>query len=165
MNTTEMRVDAPQELEHASLRVAQAASTLRIASDNCHDDPDTEQALGLVSEYLQQVAEDLSEMQRRHEEAIGGSKGSEVDKEQSDVNPTHSHLESRRDWGVAAESLANAYATVDLLQGAAAHGAIEEPANNESLARVLSVVREQLEDVRVCLWPQDEAADTEEDES
>ena len=89
-------------------------------------------------------------------EAIG--KASE---EESDVNPTHSHLESRRDWGVADNALANAYATVDLLQGAAAHGAIEEPANNESLARVLSVVREQLEDVRLCLWPQDKAADTE----
>ena len=88
-------------------------------------------------------------------EGIGGSKASEEVEEQSDVDPT------RRDWGVADNALANAYATVDLLQGAAAHGAIEEPANNESLARVLSVVREQLEDVRVCLWPQGEAEDTE----
>jgi hypothetical protein len=77
------------------------------------------------------------------------------------IAESHALRAPGRDWGVADESLANAEAIIDLLQGAAAHGAIEEPANNESLARALSVVRELLEDVRVCLWPRDEAGKTE----
>jgi hypothetical protein len=54
------------ELEMASLHVAQAASTVRILCESLPSEPEFQNALGLVSEYLHQCAEDLSEMHRRH---------------------------------------------------------------------------------------------------
>jgi hypothetical protein len=60
-------------------------------------------------------------------------------------------------------ALGQALGIVDLLQGAAAHGAIEPPSNEESLARTLAVVRDLLEKVRGALFP--EPPDAEEDTS
>jgi hypothetical protein len=54
----------------------------------------------------------------------------------------------------AEQQLSRAIALVDLLQGAACHGAIEPPANEESLARALAVVRDLLEDAHRTLFPE-----------
>ncbi len=54
----------------------------------------------------------------------------------------------------AEEALTAAHAIVDLLQGAAAHGAIEPPSNEESLAQVLGVARDLIEEAQQALWPQ-----------
>jgi hypothetical protein len=56
-------------------------------------------------------------------------------------------------------SLGRARAIVDLLQGAAAHGAIEPPVNDESLARALGVVLDLLDEVQSSIWPPQEAHD------
>jgi hypothetical protein len=48
----------------------------------------------------------------------------------------------------AERALSQARAIIDLLQGAAAHGAIEPPSNEESLAQTLGVVRDLLDTIR-----------------
>ena len=60
-------------------------------------------------------------------------------------------------------ALSRAIGIVDLLQGAAAHGAIEEPSNHESLARALATVLDLLEEAHGTMFPEhsDEAADQE----
>ncbi len=65
----------------------------------------------------------------------------------------------KRDWTAADIALAQAHGIIDLLQGAACHGAIEPPANDESLARSLEVVLQLLEQVRSALWPRAESVD------
>jgi hypothetical protein len=59
----------------------------------------------------------------------------------------------RRDVDVAEVALQQAIGIIDVLQGAAAHGSIEPPSNEESLARVLAVVLDLLEKVQVSIWP------------
>ena len=58
----------PQELEAVALRVAQAASMAKILTDRGDsEDADLTNALGLLTDYLQQSASDLSELHRRHD--------------------------------------------------------------------------------------------------
>jgi hypothetical protein len=64
--------------------------------------------------------------------------------------------ETPHDLGAAEKALDRAHAIVDLLQGAAAHGAIEPPANDESLARALDVVLDLLDEVKSAIWPAQE---------
>ena len=56
----------PQELENVALRVAQATSTLQLLTSSVRD-ADLHNALGLMGDYLDQCARDLSELHRRHE--------------------------------------------------------------------------------------------------
>jgi hypothetical protein len=65
-------------------------------------------------------------------------------------------LKPPQDLTAAEECLARARGIVDLLQGAAAHEAIEPPSNNESLAQTLGVVRELLDGVASAIWPAQE---------
>jgi hypothetical protein len=58
-----------------------------------------------------------------------------------------------QDLDAAQQALKRAQALVDLLQGAAAHGAIEPPANEESLASALGIVFDLLEEVENNIWP------------
>jgi predicted phage gp36 major capsid-like protein len=60
----------PQELEDAALRVAQATSTLQILTSTVTD-ADLHNALGLMGDYLDQCARDLSDLHRRHENQVG----------------------------------------------------------------------------------------------
>lgn len=60
-----------------------------------------------------------------------------------------------QDLDAANQALLKAKSLVDLLQGAAAHGAIEPPANDESLACALEMVFELLETVETGIWPQE----------
>jgi len=59
-----------------------------------------------------------------------------------------SSREAARDLTTAEEALGRARGIVDLLQGAAAHEAIEPPSNHDSLAQALGVVRDLLDDVK-----------------
>jgi hypothetical protein len=68
-----------------------------------------------------------------------------------------------RDLDTAEVALGQAIGIVDLLQGAAAFGAIEPPSNHGSLARTLAVVLELLEKTHGAIFP--ESPDTGEDES
>ena len=61
-------ITAP-ELEGLALRVAQARSTVSILGRAADREPDLQNALGLLVDYLDQCARDLSELHRRHEEA------------------------------------------------------------------------------------------------
>jgi len=63
-----------------------------------------------------------------------------------------------RELDTAQSALFQARAIVDVLQGAAAHGALEPPSNEESLARTLSVVLDLLDRVQENVFP---SADTE----
>jgi hypothetical protein len=54
----------------------------------------------------------------------------------------------------AERALTQARAIVDLLQGAAAHAAIEPPSNGESLACTLGVVLELLDTAHSGIWPE-----------
>lgn len=62
----------------------------------------------------------------------------------------------------AQQALIRALAILDILQGAAAFGAIEPPSNEESLAQTLDVVRDLIEEAQEALWPREvqEAAAT-----
>lgn len=53
----------------------------------------------------------------------------------------------------AEEALTAAHAIIDLTQAAAAHGAIEPPSNEETLAQVLGVARDLIEEAQQALWP------------
>jgi hypothetical protein len=64
--------------------------------------------------------------------------------------------EAPQDLGAAEEAVCRAHAIVDLLQGAAAYGAIEPPANDESLAHALGLVRDLLDEVTSAIWPTQE---------
>jgi hypothetical protein len=57
----------PQELEDVALRVAQAASTLQILNLAHAERATLENALGLVTDYLDECAQDLSELHHRHQ--------------------------------------------------------------------------------------------------
>ena len=61
----------PQDLESMALRVAQARSTLHVIANSSEDEDAAtlHNSLALVVEYLQDCAEDLSELHRRHQEA------------------------------------------------------------------------------------------------
>ncbi|HXO64048.1 MAG TPA: hypothetical protein VN882_05055 [Steroidobacteraceae bacterium] len=59
-----------------------------------------------------------------------------------------------RDLGAAEITLSQAIGIVDLLQGAAARGAIEPPSNEESLARTLAVVLELLDKTHGAIFPE-----------
>jgi hypothetical protein len=63
---------------------------------------------------------------------------------------------SAQDLGAAETAFSRARAIVDLLQGAAAHEAIEPPANDESLAIALGLVRDLLDEVESAIWPAQE---------
>jgi hypothetical protein len=54
----------------------------------------------------------------------------------------------------AERAVTRARAIVDLLQGAAAHGAIEPPSNGESLACTLDAVRDLLDTAYDGIWPE-----------
>lgn len=67
-----------------------------------------------------------------------------------------SSREAAQDLTAAEEALARARGIVDLLQGAAAHEAIEPPSNHDSLAQALGVVRDLLDEVESAIWPRQE---------
>lgn len=61
----------------------------------------------------------------------------------------------------AGDTLYRARAILDLLQGAAAHGAIEPPSNGESLAQALGVVIELIDEASNAICPTVEDSDKE----
>jgi hypothetical protein len=67
-----------------------------------------------------------------------------------------------RDLDTAEVALGQAIGILDLMQGAAAFGAIEPPSNHGSLARTLAVVLELLEKTHGAIFP--EPPDAEEEE-
>jgi hypothetical protein len=69
------------------------------------------------------------------------------------VTPIGRGEAAAQDLGAAENALGRARAIVDLLQGAAAHEAIEPPANDESLALALGLVRDLLDEVESAIWP------------
>jgi len=63
----------PQELERAALRIAQAASIAQILTDRGDSDvgrADLTNALGLLTDYLEQCASELSSMHERAERNV-----------------------------------------------------------------------------------------------
>jgi hypothetical protein len=72
------------------------------------------------------------------------------------VTPISPAATWKPDLDTAGEALARARGIVDLLQGAAAHGAIEPPSNEGSLADTLEVVLGLLDEVKGAVLPPDE---------